>query len=141
MKVLLDTNAVLPGLLRNHARHSASIEWLERAAKSPQNYAVSQHCIAEMYSVLTGSPPPFRVSPSVAVRLIHELKVTVVPRTPENYADACSRLSAAGLAGGAIYDMLHLVAAESFRADTLVTANPADFRRLPAVRAIEIVPL
>lgn len=141
MKTLLDTSAVLPGLLKNHSRHAASFEWLAGAAKKLGDTAISQHTVAELYSVLTGLPVPLRVSPATAVSLINDLSLEVVPLTPSHYRDATSRLSASGLPGGVIYDMLHLVAAEAFCAERLITANSGDFERLPMTRAIEIVSL
>lgn len=141
MKTLLDTSAVLPGLLKNHGKHAASLDWLSKASKSKGKFGISQHTVAELYSVLTGLPLPLRVEPSTAVSLINDLALEVVPLTPSDYRDATARLSASGLSGGVIYDMVHLVAAESFGAEQIVTANPRDFERLPTVHAIEIVSL
>ncbi|MDQ2985370.1 MAG: PIN domain-containing protein [Armatimonadota bacterium] len=141
MKRSLDTTVLIAGLHRGHKMHEAAIPWLENAAKSPENYAVCQHGLAEAYSVLTNAPASIRVTPLVASQLIHDLKLAIVPIDPEDYKEAITRLAAGGLPGGIIYDMLHAIAAEKFGAEQLVTANESDFVRLPLNRVIKIVAL
>jgi hypothetical protein len=43
---------------------------------------------------------------------------------------ALERCSGLGLASGAVYDALHMVAAERVAANAVLTWNPADFERL-----------
>ena len=141
MKALLDTSGLLPSLVASHSNHEASLAWFAKAEKGSVNLAVSQHALAEAFSVLTGAPPPIRVSPTVAAKLIGGMSMEVVELGLTHYEQAIARLSAAELSGGIIYDMLHLIAAESCGADQLVTSNAKDFERLPMIKSVEIVSL
>ena len=50
--------------------------------------------------------------------------------TPALYRRAMQRCTERGEGSGAIFDALHLVAAEAAQSDALVTLNPTDFERL-----------
>ena len=57
--------------------------------------------------------------------------MTVTELRYEDYATALDRMVEHGLSSGAIYDALHVVAAEKTEAKELVTFNGSDFRRMP----------
>jgi hypothetical protein len=54
----------------------------------------------------------------------------VVPLTTGAYMAAVERCSTRALKSGAVFDALHLIAAERARADALLTFNRGDFTRL-----------
>lgn len=80
------------------------------------------HAAIELMSVLTRLPPPQRLSPAAA----HRLLVTDFPETRYLSADEAAELpaefAAAGLAGGAVYDGLVGAAARQHRL-TLITCD------------------
>jgi predicted nucleic acid-binding protein len=91
---------------------------------------------------LTALPIEPRISPEQAQRLLHRLlpQLRVLPLSRSVYLDAIRRCSALGLRSGAVYDALHLVAAEKAGADVFLTFNLDDFTRLattasPTIRA------
>lgn len=92
---------------------------------------------------MTRIPQPLRVPPASALSLLHELSqfVRVTPLSPDDYFSAIQRSAAHGLIGGALYDCLHLVCAESNGCDKLITDNVKHFERFLQLRPIEIVPL
>ena len=137
MKAVLDASAIIPALVGDHPKHSACSEWFAKGETGSVELAMSQHTVAEIYSALTG----LRVGPTVVTQQINSLNMEVVELSRSHYFDAVSRLSAAGLPGGISYDMLHLIAAEHWGANVLVTANARDFERLPMSVAIQIVSL
>jgi hypothetical protein len=88
--------------------------------------------MAELYSVLTKLKVTPRVSPKDAEMIVTSywnlLKVEVV--TPEITRAAVVRCANKNLLSGAIFDALHLLAAEASRADVMLTFNVFDFQRL-----------
>jgi predicted nucleic acid-binding protein len=63
----------------------------------------------------------------------------VVPLTIALYVAALDRCSSRGLRSGAIFDALHLAAAEAGGAEAVLTFNMGDFTRLSAAGGPRIV--
>lgn len=83
-----------------------------------------------MYNVLTripGSLSP-RDTEIVVARLTSRAKV--VPLTAGDYSTAVSRCADRGVVSGAVFDALHVIAAERLGANVILTFNPGDFERL-----------
>jgi hypothetical protein len=82
--------------------------------------------------VLTRLPLDPPISPPLAEVAVDRVLAHIAPvaLTAENYRLALRRCAERGVRSGAVFDALHLVCAESRRADGLVTFNPADFERL-----------
>ncbi len=57
--------------------------------------------------------------------------VETVSLDAADYQAVLARMADLGLVSGAIYDGLHVRAAEKIEADELVTCNGRDFRRMP----------
>jgi len=55
------------------------------------------------------------------------------------YRQAMRRCAERGERSGAIFDALHLVAAEASQSEALITLNPADFERLAAKHGPRII--
>jgi len=141
MNALLDSSVLVAALLTGHPRHEEAVRWLIGARDGQIQAFACQHGLAETYAVLTGLPKAARVPPQEASMLIHDLAsfVKVVELSPADYLEGISRLAAAKMESGAIYDMLHAIAAEKCQADCLVTGNSKHFQRLPLRIAIDIV--
>jgi len=85
-----------------------------------------------------------RITPANALRLIDEtiLAVANVISLDENdYRAVLQRVADLGLSSGAVYDALHVRAAEKAGADELVTFNGRDFRRIPPAPPCRLVVL
>ena len=93
---------------------------------------VDVHALAELWSVLTKLPVVPPVSPVAAREAVASVMTAfeVVPLTLDIYDDAIDRCASKGLRSGAIFDALHLVAAERASAEALLTFNDSDFNRL-----------
>ncbi len=131
---LFDTSVLVAALSTSHAAHEAAHAKLAAAIRGDVQLAVSTHAVAELYATLTALPTRPRVTPGQARHLIEEnvLRVAeIVPLRPADYEAALRRMTALGLVSGAIYDALHVQAAEKVEADALVTFNGRDFRRMP----------
>ena len=75
-----------------------------------------------------------RISPREAERLLRESVfevAEVVTLEAADYEAVVERMAELELVSGAIYDALHVRAAEKARAAELVTFNGRDFRRMP----------
>lgn len=139
--VLIDTSAFVPGLLGLHPHYELVRKWTEGAAQGRIEACICQHGIAEAYAVLSSVPGSLRHSPPVAAQLIADFisHVKVLYLGPADYRSALERLAAAGIMGGAIYDLLHLIAAENASAEAIVTLNSKNFERFAAMKPIRIV--
>jgi len=93
---------------------------------------VTLHALAEVWSVLTKLPLVPRIDPVAAHKAVIDIlsHVEVAPQSLGLYIEALDRCAARGLRSGAVFDALHLVAAEHAGADTVLTFNERDFVRL-----------
>lgn len=108
MTLALDTSAAVPLLMSSHVAHRAA-----RRQLRGQDLVLTQHSLAETYSVLTRLPGDARVAPVDAVRLIDAnfgppalLPVEIAGAVPSLLADLA-------IVGGAVYDGLVGLAARS----------------------------
>lgn len=87
--------------------------------------------MAETFAILTGGSR--RLSPTAATQLI-EKSVLPFVRTQalsaKDIMSAFGQCQKRGVRGGAVYDLLHLVAARKAGAETLVTIDGRDFQAL-----------
>ena len=133
---ILDTTVLVAGLLATHPHHGPSARHLAAAAATPGSYRCTTHALAEAYRVLVALPLAPRCTPSQALTLI---RTSLAPRlapvalTAKDYDRALDVAAASGLGGSAIYDALHLMAADRLDAVYLVTANQKHFTCLAQV--------
>lgn len=134
MKTLSDSSVVIPSFIELHPHHAAASEVFDCAADGETALLVSAHALAEVYATLSVLQP--RLTPARVRQLIGESVESfaeVVALDADDYAAVLNRMAALKLVSGAIYDALHVRAAEKAGADELVTFNGRDFRRmLPA---------
>lgn len=102
-----------------------------RLLLSKEPKAVRSHGLAETFSTLTGGRLPLRLSPAIASRLI-EVNLTprlrIVDLTAREVAGAIAECESRGVRGGAIHDLLHLMAAKKAKASAVYTLNLPHFR-------------
>jgi len=132
MKVCFDTSVVVPALVTGHPSHPRAFAWLEAAAQGKLEGMVAWHGVAETWSVLTRLPIVPAVTARAAEALLESLLKTCKPITmaPKIYQEALRRSTDRGVRSGALFDALHLVAAEHASADAFITFNVGDFNRL-----------
>ncbi|MBI4766541.1 MAG: PIN domain-containing protein [Deltaproteobacteria bacterium] len=133
MKIFFDTSVLISGMIEAHPMHEISFPWLKRAKAKEFEWAVCSHTLAELYATLTSMPLRPRITPAIAVKLLHEniqKEAQVLSLTGRDYLAAIKNISNLNLPGAIIYDAIIAKAAEKFRADHLLTHNEKDFSRL-----------
>lgn len=106
MKLAVDTSVAIPRLMSGHVAHQPVLERLKG-----HELVLTQHSLAETYSVLTRLPGDARVHPDDAVQLIESGFGHPALLPAEIARTLPVRLAAAGIAGGAVYDGLVALAA------------------------------
>ena len=135
MKILADTSVLVPALVREHPHHDRAAPVVQACHdRAGPSLSIAAHALAETYATLTALPLKPRISPARAVQMMGEgvLSIAeVVALDADDYRTVLDRLVSLGLVSGAVYDGLHVRAAEKAGADELVTFNGRDFRRMP----------
>jgi len=137
-KVLFDTSVFVAALVKPHPAHARAFPWLRKAKSGEFSLIVSAHTLAELYAVLTTLPVSPRISPDIAWRLIQEDVINIAEITALSAA-VIKKLKDDGFSGGIIYDALICATAVKAGAETLLTLNSADFKRLPQAEGLDIV--
>jgi predicted nucleic acid-binding protein len=131
--VLFDTSMLLPALIAHHPDHVDTAARLEAVHAGRVQLVLCTHAIAELYSTLTSFPVSPRISPSQALQLIQEnilAYAEVVSLDARDYAQVTRDLVGRNLAGGVVYDALHVRAAKKADVDRVWTRNLSDFERI-----------
>jgi predicted nucleic acid-binding protein len=133
LKVYVDTNLVVTRTLSGQGKHSEAVEFFSRIREQDWLPVISSHGIVEVYSVLSRMPLPYRLSPADAWQTIEanllpmfeivELSMAVQLSVVRD----CSRQ---GLAGGLVYDALHMAAARNAGCERIYTYNVKHFRQV-----------
>lgn len=132
-RVLFDTSMLLPALVANHPDHDDAAARLEAVHAGRVQLVLCTHATAELYSTLTSFPVSPRISPSQALELIREnllAHAEVVSLDARDYQQVTGDLTERNLAGGIIYDALHVQAAKKAGVDRVWTRNASDFERI-----------
>lgn len=114
---LLDTSVAVPLLVERHEHHRVVF-----AALGDEEVGLAGHAVFETHSVLTRLPPPDRLAPSSAGRLLAENFRSNAFLSAEQSAAVASSLAEHGIAGGAVYDAL-VGAAAAFAGRRLVSRD------------------
>ena len=133
MKIFLDTSVLIASVLEKHPSHTPAFAVLERVQNGRDEGFVSAHSLAEMYSVLTKLPVPFRHSPEQALLSIEEnvlqhFKISTL--TGNDYIALIREAALAGIQGGAIYDAVLLKSAGKMEPDRIYTLNLRHFEAI-----------
>ncbi|MGA1868386.1 MAG: PIN domain-containing protein [bacterium] len=141
MKVMFDTSALIPAMIKAHPQHKKSHTCLKMALNNEIDYLVSSHSIAECYSVLTSLPISPKITPNSANHLIEyniKKSAKIINITSTDYFHVLTTLVNLELYGGIIYDALILRAAEKSNSSVLLTYNIKDFNKLLPSTDLEI---
>lgn len=141
-RVLFDTSVLVAGIVRPHPAHARALPWLKKVKSGEISMIVSSHTLAELYAVLTTLPVSPRITPDAAWSLMQENildKADISALSATDYKSVIRKLKEGGFSGGIIYDALVWSSAIKAHAETLLTLNGSDFRRLPITEGLSIV--
>lgn len=140
---LLDTSVLVRALVAGLPSHAKARRYLDRARTEGATVAVSTHALAELFATITALPTRPQHTPEDAEALIDGAcsVLQVVELGTAEYRQSIGRMARLDLPSGAVYDALHVAAAEKVEAAELVTFNGKDFRRVPPQRPVELVVL
>jgi predicted nucleic acid-binding protein len=133
VKVLLDTSVLVAALVEAHPRHAQAFPWLQRVRGADVQAVIAAHSIAETYAVLTSLPVRPRIAPSAAWTLVEQSVlpfVQIVDLSSSEIREVIQHLSRRALSGGVAYDALIAETARKAHAESIITLNGGDFRRV-----------
>jgi predicted nucleic acid-binding protein len=130
VREFLDTSVLVATFYGNHEHHEPSFALFLRQGRRTGYTAA--HCLAEVYSVLTGMPGKERASPDEALLFLGDVRerLTLVTLDDQEYFGMLEAASSARIWGGAIYDALIAQCALKVKADVIYTWNLKHFTRL-----------
>ncbi|MEM6785342.1 MAG: PIN domain-containing protein [Bacteroidota bacterium] len=141
---MVDTSVLVAALVQGHPRHADALPYLSEAHRGSRHLLVAAHALAETYATLTALPISPRINPADARQLL-EANVLglaeIIPLDASDYEAVLDRMTTLALTSGAIYDALHVRAADKTQADVLVTLNGRDFRRMPPAPPCTLITL
>ena len=132
MKVGFDSSVLVAGAAEFHEHFDCAMRWLHAARDGELEAYATTHAFAETWWKLTALPIEPRM-PTGDVKKILDRMSQWVHREDlvwNDYEAAMLRCSERNVRSGAIYDALHLVAAERLGASILLTFNTKHFTRL-----------
>jgi len=140
-----DTSVLVAALLQEHPHHAAAAELLNEVFTKGEPAFVSAHGLAEVYSVLTRAPAPLLTSPGDAWRMIETSllpHVEIASLTGREYRAILEECGRRSWAGGSVYDLIHIRAAQKAGCTRLYTFNVKHFRSLapPAFQSAVTAP-
>lgn len=133
MKVYLDTNIVIADALETHSHHVSASSLLDEIGERSWTAVISAHGVSEIYSVLTRLPAHIRLSPAAAWQVIEDHILPhyeIIELSLAEYLSVVRDCSRRGLAGGLVYDALHMTAARKAGCERIYTNNVRHFRRI-----------
>ena len=125
---LIDTSVVVASLDPDEPLHLACDRTLAAGG-----HTLYVHALAETFAILTGGRQGRRLHPAAATALIRESVlpyVRLMSLTGKEVLSALDRAHSRGVRGGAVYDLLHLAAANKAGAARLLTLDVRDFQAL-----------
>lgn len=132
MKILIDSNVLVAGLLEIHPAHVRVIPYLKKFQSKVDDALLCSHGLAEAYAILTSLPLSPKVSPAEAKRVLEVTSswLEVVTLSKSDYGAAVARVAGLSFTGGSIYDALHAQAALKAKVEVILTLNKKHFIRL-----------
>lgn len=130
MKAFLDTSVLVSTFYEEHEHHDPSLALFVGLNK--KTGCTAAHCLAEVYSVLTGMPGKDRVAPEEALLFLSDVRerLAVISLSETDYEDVLTQAAKQGLVGGGIYDALLAKCALHAKAKAIYTWNVKHFVRL-----------
>lgn len=132
MRVGIDTSVLVAASHRGHEHHVRVQPWIDAIGRNEIEGLITTHALAETWATLSRLPLTPRVTPKQAAEMVARLHriFRIVSLDAALYQDAIDRCAGRGLSSGAVFDALHLVAAEREAAERVLTFNARDFDRL-----------
>lgn len=127
-ELLVDTSVAVPLVVEDHRFHDEVF-----AALADRTLGLSGHAAFETYSVLTRLPPPLRLTPRAAARVMDANFPASVLLDAAAGRELLTSLASLDIAGGSVYDALVATAAKQHGA-RLATR---DRRAIPVYRVLE----
>jgi predicted nucleic acid-binding protein len=130
MRAFCDTSVLVAAVLSSHPRYPACEAMLSRIARREHIGYCSTHGLAETFSVLLRMPttPKLRGEHVLAI-LEHTIlpNFSIIPLDTLDYVECLRELAATNLAGGRVYDLLHLRAARKCAPERIFTLNTKEW--------------
>lgn len=139
----LDTSVIVPALLSWHEHHAAALPVVQEALAGASAVIVPLPALMEAFAVLTRLPPPWRLRPIVARRLLVDTfhgRARVVGLDGEEAWALMEEALTGEVSGGATYDAHIAACAKKAGADRLATFNRRHFERLDLGEVALLVP-
>jgi toxin FitB len=114
MPWLADTSVAVPLVMESHVDHQAVTDWV-----ADRDVGLTSHSALETYSVLTRLPGDARLELADAAELIHDRFKRIEQPDEATARTLISTLAANGIGGGAVYDALIALTAQSAQAALL----------------------
>lgn len=140
----LDTSIIVPAVLAWHEHHDAALPVVVEALSGSAPAIVPLPALVEAFSVLTRLPPPWRLRPRDAHRLLSDSfreKARIVGLSGEEAWALLDEALASEVAGGATYDAHIAACATKAGATHLATFNRRHFERFDLGDVELLVPL
>lgn len=127
--LLVDTSVAVAFSVADHSHHDAVFDALK-----DRRIGLAGHACFETFSVLTRLPPPARLTPTAALRILR----ANFPHTrflgPQTTEQLVASLSVLAIAGGSVYDALVGAAAKEHGA----VLGTRDRRAVQTYRALDV---
>ena len=140
MTVALDTSVVVAALLADHEAHARALRAVQNLFGSEDEAIVPYPVVVEAYAVMTRLPPPLRVEPADAEKLLRttfERRARVVQTEATKAWGFVGDLVRSNVRGGTAYDAQIIACAIDADAGEILTFNERHFRRV-APRTIHV---
>jgi predicted nucleic acid-binding protein len=130
MKAFLDTSVLVAAFYDAHEHHKPSFELFVTLER--KSACTAAHCLAEVYSTLTGMPGKDRASGDEALLFLGNVRehLGIVTLDAEEYFQTVEGAAAVGVIGGGIYDAILGQCALKAKAQRIYTWNVKHFKRL-----------
>lgn len=138
MKTFLDTSVLVATFYGEHEHHEPSFGLFVQQKKSTASTAA--HCLAELYSVVTGMPGKNRASPDEALLFLRDVRerLDVVTLDETEYFKVLEDAATVGIVGGTVYDAIIAQCALKADAQAIYTWNTRHFNRLGEIIAARV---
>jgi predicted nucleic acid-binding protein len=130
VNAFLDTSVLVATFYGEHEHHEPSFGLFLRQKKSAA--CTAAHCLAEVYSVVTGMPGKDRASPDEALLFLRDVRerLSLVTLDELEYFKVLEDAATAGIVGGTAYDAIIAHCALKANAEAIYTWNVKHFNRL-----------
>jgi len=128
----LDTSVMVPALLSWHEHHHAALPVVQEALAGREALILPLPALIEAFAVLTRLPPPWRLRPEVAHKLLYDTfqgRARVVGLDGDEAWALLDGALKSEISGGATYDAHIAACALKAGAACLVTFNRRHFER------------